>query len=440
MIYKNTNITFFIYLPYECTAVEEYLEQMAEKGWLLKSVKGPLFKFTKTKPKKIKYSVDVLDKVSIYDHKDTDIALEYRDYCQAAGWTYVCQTGKIQIFYTEEDKKIIPIHTDEGEKFKSVFKSSLYNVINQLFLILVFIFNIYNELFFGSTDFLLSSNFMIFTTVAMLFLVFINIINLISFFFWVIKARWKLKENKFMPYNSYKQLRIKNILFKAYSLIIIVTMLMLEIFNDSKNKEYNISIFIIVLIPIIISICVQIFINKKKYSKSTNMIISISSTVVLIFLSLMIIGTTIFWSISETHQSEVPNEKDGLTLMDFGYEENTDEDTHIDFDKSFLAQKIEYSYNSKYKDKDLSYTILQSQYPWIIKFHENRLLNRINKRNTDLKQENINLPNNVKVYSYKNKRCFIFISKEKIVEIRKNFSDISDDDFLNTLYNKLFNG
>ena len=37
MISKDTKITFFIYSPYECAAVEEYLEQMAEKGWLLQS-------------------------------------------------------------------------------------------------------------------------------------------------------------------------------------------------------------------------------------------------------------------------------------------------------------------------------------------------------------------------------------------------------------------
>lgn len=156
------------------------------------------------------------------------------------------------------------------------------------------------------------------------------------------------------------------------------------------------------------------------------MIISISSSIVLIFLSLILVGNTIFPSINEAHQSEVLNEKNSLTLMDFGYEENTDEDIHIDFDKSFLAQKIEYSYDSKYKDKDLSYTILQSHYPWVIQFHENKLLSRLNEYNTDLMQENINLPNNIKVYSYKNKRYFILISKEKIIEIRKNFSDISD--------------
>jgi len=77
---KDTKRTFFIFSPYECAAVEEYLELMSERGWLLQSIKGNFFKFKKTEQKNIKYSVDVLHKVSIFDHKDSDVALEYREY------------------------------------------------------------------------------------------------------------------------------------------------------------------------------------------------------------------------------------------------------------------------------------------------------------------------------------------------------------------------
>lgn len=122
---KNTKTTFFTFLPYECSAAEEYLELMVEKGWLLKSVKENFFKFKKTEEKNIKYSVDVLNKISIFHHKDSDEALEYREYCKTAGCNYICQIGKTQIFYSQKDIETISIHTDEDEKFKSVLKASL---------------------------------------------------------------------------------------------------------------------------------------------------------------------------------------------------------------------------------------------------------------------------------------------------------------------------
>ena len=260
-------------------------------------IKGPLFKFKKINPQKIKYSVDILNKISIFDYKDSEVALEYREYCKTAGWTYICQTGKIQIFYAEEDKKITPIHTDEEEKFKAVFKSSLYEIINQLFLVIILIFNIYTQLFLGNTDFLLSSNFSIFLIVAMFSLVFINIIKFISFFLWVIKARRKLKENKFMPYNNYKQLKIKNILINIYMIVILLILFRLLLFDDDTSKTAYIPVLIIVFSFIIFTICVQIFIHKKKYSKTTNIIITISSSIVSIFLLLILIVSTAIWSI-----------------------------------------------------------------------------------------------------------------------------------------------
>lgn len=94
---KDIKITFFNFLPYECVAAEAYLELMAEKGWLLQSIKGPFLRFKKIEPQK-RYSVDVLHKVSIFDRKNSDKALEYREYCQTAGWNYICQKGKIQIY------------------------------------------------------------------------------------------------------------------------------------------------------------------------------------------------------------------------------------------------------------------------------------------------------------------------------------------------------
>jgi len=103
---KDTKRKLFNFLPYECRAAEEYLELMAERGWLLQSINGAILKFKKIEPKKIKYSVDVLNKISIFDPKDSDVALEYREYCKAAGWNYVCQKGKIQIFILKMIRKL----------------------------------------------------------------------------------------------------------------------------------------------------------------------------------------------------------------------------------------------------------------------------------------------------------------------------------------------
>jgi len=435
MSFKDTKITWFMYFPYECTAVEEYLEQMAEKGWLLKSIKGAFFKFKKIEPQKIKYSVDVLNKVSVFDHKDSDVALEYREYCKTAGWNYVCQAGKVQIFYTKDDKETISIHTDEEEKFKSVFKASLNNVGMQLFLIFMLIFNLYILLFMGSADFALASNLAIASTVMMLSIIIISSIRVVSFCIWVIKAKGQLKVNKFMPYNNYKQLRRKNILVKAYTLIILLVLVRFFVFDKHNSISGNISLLIILCIPAVIMVCVQGFINKKRYSKKTNMIINVGSIIVSVYLVLMFIGSTVIWSITDMRHNKVPVEKVSLTLEDFGCKGNDKEIPYTKFDKSVLAKRINYIHGEG--NNELFYTILQSQYPWVIKFHEKRLVSRLNKYGNDLKLLDTGLPKNIKVYSNNKKRSYVLVSDNKVADITKAFSNVSEEEFLNKIYEKL---
>ncbi len=435
---KDTKRTFFMYLSYECSAVEKYLEKMAEKGWLLESTKGGFFKFRKIKIRKIKYSVDVLDRVSIFDHKDSDVALEYRKYCEAAGWTYVCEDGNVQIFYTEGDKGIISIHTDEEEKFKGVFRYSIKIVYAQILLIVLFIFSIYSQLT-NNTEMSLATNIGLFSLALMFSLILMNSIGIINFFIWVVKAKGRLKENKLMPYNSYKQLKRKNILIRAYYLILICIFLIAFLFDSPGSSKLNIPMALIMLIFIISISCIKKIIERKKYSKDANMRIYIGSSLVLI--ALMMVLSLAFGINNRTGQTEVPSDKASLTIMDFGYKKNEDKNSYdyknsyIEFDKSILAQRTKYSYKSG--GNLLEYTIFESKYPWSIKLQENSLLSRF-KKYVKFEQVKTNLPSNIRVYTSELKNSFVLVSEDKVIFIIKGLSDISTDEFLKKVYEKLF--
>ncbi|MBK5239717.1 DUF2812 domain-containing protein [Clostridium sp.] len=432
---KNTKRTFFTFLPYECAAAEEYLELMAEKGWLLQSVKGKFYKFKKTQMKNIKYSVDVLHKVSIFDHKDSDVALEYREYCKAAGWIYVCQIGKIQIFYTEADNKTISIHTDEEEKFKSVFKASLYSMGSQFFITILCVFNLYMQLFIADTGFALATNMGILSIVGMGSLVLMNSIGFVSFLLWVTKVRAKLKKDIVMNYSNYKQVRQKNIFRSSVAVIYFFILLKLLIFDNLYSKGFSITFLIIMCIPIIIMIFVRKFINKKRYAKNINMGITIGSVVVSTYVILILVVSVILFS-GETLQNEVPTQKFNLTTVDFGFVGNNDESPYINFDKSIIAQRVDYSGGND--DNYLRYTIFQSDYPLVVKFYEDRLLSKLNSYDTDLLEQKTKLPNNIVVYSDSEKRMFVLVSEDKVVKIIKDFINITEEEFLNKVYKKLY--
>ncbi|MGV8982941.1 DUF2812 domain-containing protein [Clostridium sp.] len=429
MRYKDTKTTLFMYSSYECSAVEEYLEKMAEKGWILKSAKSGFLKFKKIETRKIKYSVDVLDRVSVFDHNDSDVALEYREYCKMAGWTYVCEDGGTQIFYTDSDSEIISIHTDEEEKFKVVFKSSMKNVYTQMILSILFIINMYLQLT-DDTE-VLATNIGIFLIVLQLSVVLMNCIEIINFYIWVVKAKGQLRENNLMHYNSYKQLKRKNILIKTYNLILIIIVL-ISLISD-KGIKFNIPMALIMLGYIIILSNVKKFTDKKNYTKESNMGIYIGSVIVLLLVMSNLSST--FGTITNNKKSEVPVENASLTIMDFGYNKNENKNSYIEFDETILAQRIKYTYDGGYNS--LEYTIFKSKYPLLIKMQENSLVSGYRKY-MDFKQEKTSLPSNIRAYvggSFRN--FYILVSEDKVIFIVKG-TNISEEGFLNIAYEKLF--
>jgi len=106
---KTTLRKFFVFKYTECDALKEYLEEMAQKGWLLKDINTYLT-FEKAEPQKLIYSVEVFEKASIFDTRVEEKAKEYIDYCHEAGWQFVCSVGKTHVFVAT-DENAIPIET-----------------------------------------------------------------------------------------------------------------------------------------------------------------------------------------------------------------------------------------------------------------------------------------------------------------------------------------
>ncbi len=436
---KDKKREFFSYLPYECEAVETYLEQMAQKGWLLTAIKGYYFYFKRIEPKKLRYSVDVFGKVSSFDHKDSDVALEYREYCAAAGWIYVCENGKIQIFYTEEENEVISIHTDEEEKFKSVFKASIYNVGTQLFMMLIAVFTLYMLVFMGDSSLMVASNICIIGLLAMLSTIFRTSITLISFIKWVIKAKRNIKINKQMVYSNYKQMRIKNTIIKCYILILLFMLIVSMFIDNADTRNLNIIICGVIIIALMFYIVIKKIIGKKKYSKDTNMLIIIGSNVgTVVLTSILMIGVCIWFVTTGVKNSIIPTDKELITLSDFGFKENDKEVSAI-FDKSVLAQRETYYCDNGVYTLDSK--ILESKYNWVVDLNKNTLLYRLNVYGDNIKLQKTNLPSNITVYSNKDtnhkRPTYILASQNKVVEIRKEFKDMSDDEFLDKIYKKV---
>ncbi|MCI8609404.1 MAG: DUF2812 domain-containing protein [Firmicutes bacterium] len=116
MKYKDTMTIRYNYEYNELDSLAELLEEKAAEGWELTSKTGASLGFRKGRPRKSKFSVEI-----VYpDEQDIDNE-QFVAYCRASGWNHVFSDGKLQIFETE-DMEAEPIHTDPAVKLKIIHR------------------------------------------------------------------------------------------------------------------------------------------------------------------------------------------------------------------------------------------------------------------------------------------------------------------------------
>lgn len=174
---------FFYSSSYDIKAVEDFLQEQAEKGLMFVKKEGMLYYFEKCEPKKIKFAVDVFEKASVFDTRPEPLTEEYIEYCKEAGWTHCGTYGKEQIFYSE-DLNAVSIRT-EAELFKNINKNTMLNeVINTAsFLLLFVVFSVLNPLLKGLASALISEFFMVMAGIFCLVISLMDIIRYGRFYF-----------------------------------------------------------------------------------------------------------------------------------------------------------------------------------------------------------------------------------------------------------------
>lgn len=449
MVIGNSKYTFFEFLPYEYKALENYLNKMALKGWKLKSIQGKLLKFVKMEPRKLKYSVDTLDGISFFDGKDSVTALEYREYCEAAGWNFVCEAEKIQIFYAEEYLQSIAIHTDEEEKFKNISKASLKYIIFALITVSLLLYSQYNSTFGSHDARFLADNAQLTLLLGIGGFAINQFVGLITYIIWRVRGAKALKNNEKVKYEYSISNTFRRFMARLFFIMSVIALILI-------GMQGSVTTVIVILLAIISIIISDRFVNRissKMGSKGEARVIYISSIVIISIVIMVVVNTLIFKN--NALDKYITKKLQGdyvLTLADFNDKsiwEGVDTSiykeeweglymTFIDGLNGVLAENLYYI--DQGENGHLSYEFFESNYKWAFDY-------KLTKEEDDMKEYNIgyesiesNLPKDIKVYANTNNRGhdYMLISEDKILEINKYNDTQSEEEFLDIIYNNVF--
>ena len=167
-----------------------------------------MFCFEKTEPRKVKFYIDAFERASWFDTRAEEETLDYKEYCERAGWNYVCTEGKFQVFYTE-DMEAVSIETDLNKRLKTILNGAMYQaVIHPFFIIAMMCMMMFNpvRLYFVRPNELIEMNYPLLGVLVLWFLlgVFAIFKLLDTVRFWI-SNKISIAKNNCMKMRSLKQ-------------------------------------------------------------------------------------------------------------------------------------------------------------------------------------------------------------------------------------------
>ena len=134
---NKTKRMFWGFLTLDYKAIETYLEEMAQKGWMLEKIGRWTAKFRAIEPKKPKFYVDVFKEGGPYAPENTKEAEEYRSLCKVSGWNFITSRDYLQFFCAEEGENPTPIQTDDALEQKIVESTLLKTEIVSIIVFII---------------------------------------------------------------------------------------------------------------------------------------------------------------------------------------------------------------------------------------------------------------------------------------------------------------
>lgn len=270
---KIARLDFFEF--YDASGIEKHLERMAAKGWLLCEISGLWF-YQRIKPQNIKFAVTYFYEASDYNPYPSNEQEVFYSYCEAAGWQFVAQNSKMQIFCSM-DEKPIPIETDETMKLNLIHASMKRNLLYWYVLLVILITDIYlisNKLMNAPLYNLSDINNFIFLLIYIWAIITISI-NIVHYNTWYQK--------------SLKSVHVGGACCKVKkrksSLYPFVILLLIIIWTQSISLLIVLAIcFAVVLAGIALSIFINKFLKKHSATYWENLSLSLLSIFVVLFI------------------------------------------------------------------------------------------------------------------------------------------------------------
>ena len=197
---KNTKHQLIPFSVYDLTGMEQHLEKMARKGWLLDKISALGWRYRRIEPRELRFTVSYCHRASAYDPEPTEEVQTFHDFCAHTGWRLAAEFGSMQVFYNDQEDPT-PIDTDPSLEIQMVGREVKRMLPAQIILLLLgFIMggSWCYSLIYKPID-LLASPTSLFTGLCWLGLFVWSAADLLTYFRWRRRAKRAAERGEFVP-------------------------------------------------------------------------------------------------------------------------------------------------------------------------------------------------------------------------------------------------
>ena len=297
---------------YDSEAIQQKLEQMAARGWMIQKAGNLFWTYTKIPPQKLRFAVTYFPGASEFDPKPSERQLEREELCAQDGWRLVLRWDAMQIFCTDREDAV-PIDTDPVPQVDNIHRTMKKKVlVGQVATALLVLWSLYlqlSQLWRDPADYLSDAS-QLFTIPLWLLLLLMTVWELIFYFRWERRAKEAAEQGVFLPVRAHPWL--------SWAAVGLATVFLLLSFSaSSSHLLFLLSAAVVTAVPILLARWMLGALKRRGVSRWVNL----AATCAAIFV-LVIAGTGVIVAASlrgwlplgEESQPVGQYDWDGLTM------------------------------------------------------------------------------------------------------------------------------
>lgn len=278
---RNHKRVFAQFTFHDRTGIQNYLEKMAQKGWMLDKITRWSWHFRRIEPKRIHFAVSYFAKTSSFEPEPPEELLRFREFCEHTGWQFCAEAAQMQIFYNEAEEPV-PIETDamlEIESIHASIKKQQLPVYILLSAVMIMNAALRISEFIKYPIISLRSNLSLFVILSVAILFIMCVAELGSYFIWRSRAiKAAERDGSFIPTKGNRVL----VLTLLYILLAAFALLIISEWNGLISKFFLILLGVYAIM-IMLSHGISELLKRRKASAQTNITVTIIAIILLGF-------------------------------------------------------------------------------------------------------------------------------------------------------------